>query len=148
MYLLPKQLPFAAAIRNTFNVDEKCEDHEYECRGTPTVFEASFAGKLPWVLSFNIAEFSSNSVEELTSLPYGISLYGAKYYLAGYSLHMPGHFISVVYWRGRPFMYDGMGTTNFERLKSCANEDEVATFLIKRKDFIVGSYAYYLPICD
>ncbi len=49
--------------------------------------------------------------------------WGKKYVLAGYSLHRPGHFVSVVYWRGKKYRYDGMGLTNNTRLQAFKQYD-------------------------
>jgi len=35
-------------------------------------------------------------------------VYGANYQLAEYSLHKENQFTSVVFWNGKPYIYDGM----------------------------------------
>ncbi len=117
--------------------EEKCE-----CRGVPITKHCGFASKsAPWVIPFDIAQFTGKNLVDLNNLPHQISLYGSHFILAGYSLFIPGHFLSVVYWHGTPYVYDGMGTTPEARLKKY---DDILDFLIQRKDFFTGSHAFYV----
>ncbi len=73
----------------------------YECNGVPVVKKCVFFSKHPWLILFNINSFKKELLKELDELPVILHLLGKKYVLAGYSLHRPGHFVSVVYWQGK-----------------------------------------------
>ena len=98
-------------VIESIHVDSGMHRDRYECRGIPITENSGFTSKSPWVLVFNITEFKGEHLAHLDALPHEISLYGITFCLAGYSLFIPGHFISIVFWHGTLYVYDGMCTT-------------------------------------
>ena len=122
------------ALNDSLDVDGEKRIFFYECRGMPEVMHASFLSSKPWCIAFNIAPLSHF---EIRQLPQKICLYGLVFILAGYSLHTPGHFTSVLSWHGNLYHYDGMQSTKELRFAPLQSSH------LHGKN---GSHAYYFIV--
>ena len=86
----------------------------YECRGAPLVVEASFINSNPWMIPINVANLSASS---LVYLPKVIVVYGKEYQLGGFSMYSTGHYTAVIEWNNKHYFYDGLPSTNEQRLQ-------------------------------
>ena len=103
----------------------------YQCRGNHVVQSSQFTANSIWMLPFDISSVKSS---QLSLLRNNISVYGAHYQLAGYSLHQGNHFTSVVFWNGKPYVYDGMNA-----------QGKLIPYSERRlSKRTMGSYAYFL----
>ena len=90
---------------------------EYECRGVSLVQSGGFLSSSPWVIPFNINLFKNDNLKMLNELPHELEIYGKKYVLAGYTLHFPGHYTAIVFWHGKKYWYDGLGSSDALRFR-------------------------------
>ena len=49
-------------------------------------------------------------------------IYEKTYLLAGFTMSSPGHFTAVIFFKGKTFFYDGMGTNDNLRLQLLCDE--------------------------
>lgn len=63
-------------------------------------------------IPFNINSFKNENLKMLNELPQQLEIYGRKYVLADYTLHFPGHYTAMVFWRGKKYWYDGLGNSD------------------------------------
>ena len=103
----------------------------YVCGAKPRVLEASFLSRNPWMIPINISQFCGT---ETQLIPHEFIAYSLKFKLAGYSLHTPGHFTSIIMWKDKLYYYDDLKGTKEQRLRLLRDEDVVGKS---------GSYAYY-----
>ena len=106
-----KTLPPAQAVHavnDTLDLEKSERVEFYECRGIPIIVSADFVSSRPWMVPINISNLSPN---EIKCLPSVINMFELTYILAGYTLHMPGHFTTVVFWHGSKYYYDGLQKT-------------------------------------
>ena len=123
------------AVNNRFIVEINSRVSFIECRGAAIVQNSVFLCKSPWMVPFNIAQYSNNNIMELLCLQRQVTLYGTQYILGGYTLNSSGHFTCVVFWKGKEFFYDGL----LPESSRLAPLDTSIHFLNKE-----GSYAIYL----
>lgn len=111
------------------------------CSGTLLVKEASFMAKSPWLVPFSITSLSGKS---LLMLPMTITIYRNNYLLGGFSMHRPGHYTSVVVWRGDKYYYDGLSELFIplrdEHLQQ--QQGSFAYYILDPKSFSQGSYLF------
>ena len=129
----PKEAPHAVSDR--IDVTSKKRLQFIECRGNFRVTSASFTSKAPWLIPISIEGFNLAQVNEL---PLCISLYGSTYQLGGCSLNIGEHFVAVIMWHGRPYLYDGLKPTKSLRFVKYHPEKTMKSF-----NNCKGSHAYY-----
>ena len=126
----PKNSPHA--LNDRLVLDGSGRETFYECRGIAEVSQASFSSSNPWVIPIDISAIAGNVAAQI--LPRAMVIYGIKYQLGGFSLHIPGHFTSIILWHGKEYFYDGLLTTKEQRFVPCKEEH------LSGK---MGSFAYY-----
>lgn len=109
-------------ITTKFDVECGNELNMSVCNGSLLVKEASF------MVPFSITSLRGQS---LLMLPVTITIFCNKYILGGFSMHRPGHYTSVVVWRGDKYYYDGL-------------DELFVPFRDKHLEQHEGSFAYYL----
>ena len=128
----PKDAPHGVSDR--IDVTSKKRLQFVECRENFRVISASFVSKTPWIIPISIEGFNH---AQINKLPLCISLYGSIYQLGGCSLNTGEHFVAVIMWHGRPFLYDGLKTKNLRFVKY--HPERTMMFFNNCK----GSHAYY-----
>ena len=107
----------------------------FECTGSVKVINSQFLSKTPWILPFQIDSFGPTDLKCIkTTIPETISVYSKVYKLAGYTMIKDKHLTSVVLWKNKMLLYDGLGETNEVRLREVRDFD----FADQR-----GSYIYF-----
>ena len=86
------------------------------------------------MIPINISQFRGT---ETQLIPHEFNAYSLTFKLAGYSLHTPGHFTSIIMWKDKLYYYDDLKGTKEQRLRLLRDEDVVGKS---------GSYAYYFQL--
>lgn len=87
-------------------------DQFYACKGNSKVLSCEFISKTPWVIPICIEPIDL----QFNNLPLSVTVYNNHYQLGGCTINIGEHFGSVILWHGRLYYYDGLKSTNQQRL--------------------------------
>lgn len=108
----------------------------FACKRSTQICTIQFLSKKPWILPFQIQSYQSqNLMKILDNVSPFITVHSYTYKLAGFTMVNAEHFTPIVLWKGKKFIYNGVGATNELRLK-----------ILKNSDFSdqKGSFLFYL----
>jgi len=87
------------------NANSTRRDQYYSCIGDCRILGSRFTRAKPWVIPISI---ESVSTENVNKLPLTINVHVRCYQLAGCTINIGGHFVTIVLWHGRPYFYNGI----------------------------------------
>ena len=121
---------------NEWNLPSGQMEFYFACKRSTQICTIQFLSKKPWILPFQIQSYQSqNLMKILDNVSPFITVHSYTYKLAGFTMVNAEHFTPIVLWKGKKFIYNGVGATNELRLK-----------ILKNSDFSdqKGSFLFYL----
>lgn len=107
----------------------------YECKGKLQIVSTAFISKKPWIIPVNIEPIDLTHIK---TLPLSLSIYNHQYKLGGCSINVGEHFVAIIMWHGRPYIYDGLKHSKAMRFMKCYPDMDFSN--------CTGSYAYYFVL--